>query len=409
MGVRRVVETKARGVARRLRATYVDVRQPHRDATPAVAEPNSSTGDQISVSVDQNVPGDEFHSILHTLRTAELRCVPKGARRVVSVGASGRWYFDWFEDCVGPLELHVGVEAFEEQPAELPANVQWVPSTADDLSSIADDSIDLVFAGQTTEHLWPDELVGFLSEAARVLRADGLLVVDSPNRLVTQALHWSHGGHTIELSAAEMTELLELAGFRVETCTGLWRCRYGTEVHSLEHGVQSRSEVAERSSGGVRSPDDSFVWWINARRLSDVAVDAGELAARTRRFFDTLWDERVCRGMTVWPQREVAVAAGEQVELASLPFLFGARSWYVEVDVLPNRDALESLTVELTAPGTVIHHLDAESGEGVSDTTVRWRVDQPWLSFATSIVVRARASAPSIIQLPVRLRPIDGW
>ncbi|MEO8695226.1 MAG: class I SAM-dependent methyltransferase [Acidimicrobiales bacterium] len=358
---------------------------------------------------DDNVPSDEFHSILHTLRTAELRCVPKGARRVVSVGASGRWYFDWFEDCVGPLELHIGVEAFEEKPVDLPANVEWVASTADDFTSIADDSVDLVFAGQTTEHLWPDELVGFLSESARVLRPEGLLVVDSPNRLVTQALHWSHGGHTIELSADEMTELLDLAGFRVETCTGLWRCRYGDTIRSLEDGVRSRADVADRSSGGVRAPDDSFVWWINARRKPDATVDRRALLERTRQFFAALWDERVTRGMTAWPQPQVAVAAGEQVEIGSLPFLLGVRSWDLELEILPSHRSLDSLTVAVTAPGTVIHQLDRGAAEVVSDTTLRWRFDQPWLSFATGIVVRAHAATPSTIELPVRLRPVDGW
>jgi SAM-dependent methyltransferase len=406
-----VVAEVAGRVVRSLRTSYRALRASRdRDAPSTIsADPFAPDGGSTEPSAERNVPSDEFHSILHTLRTAELRTVPKGARRVVSVGASGRWYFDWFEDCVGPLDRHVGVEAFEPMPSDLPANVEWVPSTADDLRSIADASVDLVFAGQTTEHLWPDELVGFLSEAARVLRPDGLLVVDSPNRLVTQALHWSHGGHTIELSASEMAELLDLAGFRVETCTGLWRCRYGDEVRGLEEGVQSRAEVAERSISGVRSPDESFVWWINARRHETAAADSRQLAQRARHFFDEHWDDRVCRGMTVWPQREVSVAAGEKVELVSLPFLLGPRKWDIELDIEPNQRSLDSLVVEITAPGVVLHHLDADSCEAVSESTVRWRVDQPWLSFATSIVVRASASVPATIQLPVRLRPVDGW
>ena len=397
-------------VADRLRSSHRFPLDLHKPSAPSVDDaPSAPTADPPASNEVSFVPSDEFHSILHTLRTAELRCVPKGAKRVVSVGASGRWYFDWFEDCVGPLELHVGVEAFEERPLDLPANAEWVASTADDLSSIADASIDLVFAGQTTEHLWPAELVGFLSEAARVLRPGALLVLDSPNRLVTQELYWSHGGHTIELSASEMIELLEFAGFRVETCTGLWRCRYDDAVLGLEDGVDSRAEVAERASSAVRSPDESFVWWINARRQPDAAIDRLELAARTRQYFDAHWDDRVCRGMTVWPQREVSVEADEEIELESLPFLFGARSWVVELDISPNRLSLESLSVELRTPGAVLHHLDVESSEAVSDSTVRWRVDQPWLALATSIVVRARASSHTVIQLPVRLRPVDGW
>lgn len=407
--MKQVLATKTRGALRRLRASYCELRYGHADTTDAATNAASPIGGNSLESPDQNVPSDEFHAILHTLRTAELRCVPKGARRVVSVGASGRWYFEWFEECVGPLERHIGVEAFEEKPADLPANVEWVASTADDLGSIADASIDLVFAGQTTEHLWPDELAGFLAESARVLHAGGLLVVDSPNRLVTQALHWSHGGHTIELSAAEMTELLELAGFDVETCTGLWRCRYGDVVRSLEDGVQSRAEVADRSSGGVREPDDSFVWWINARRRAGALVDRDLLAARIREHFDALWDERVCRGMVDWPQRTVAIGAGDQFEISSLPFLLDAREWEIEIDVAPDHRALAALSVDVAAPGTVLHHLDETTFEPISETTVRARFEQPWLSFATSLVLRGHASTTATITLPIRLRPLRGW
>ena len=113
--------------------------------------------------------------------------------------------------------------------------------------------------------------------------------------------------------------------------------------------------------------------------------------------------------MTLWPQREVAVNAGAQVEVGSLPFLLAARSWDIELDITPSHRSLDALAVEVTAPGTVIHHLDRDAAEVVSDTTLRWRFDQPWLSFATGIVVRAHAATPSIIELPVRLRPVDGW
>ena len=41
--------------------------------------------------------------------------------------------------------------------------------------------------GQTVEHVWPEELAGFLSEANRVLGPQGWIVLDSPNRRITQS------------------------------------------------------------------------------------------------------------------------------------------------------------------------------------------------------------------------------
>ncbi|MGH9135183.1 MAG: methyltransferase domain-containing protein, partial [Ilumatobacteraceae bacterium] len=173
------------------------------------------------------VPSEYFHAVLHELRTVELERLPKGARRALSVGASGRWYFDWFERSVGQLDVHIGVEAFEAEPADLPSYVHWIPTSADRFDGVADEDVDLVFAGQTSEHLWARELADFLVQSHRVLRPDGRLVVDSPNRLVTEHLRWSHGGHTVELAAGEIRELLRLAGFRPESLRGLWRCRFG--------------------------------------------------------------------------------------------------------------------------------------------------------------------------------------
>jgi len=58
---------------------------------------------------------------------------------------------------------------------------RYTAATADRFEGVEDDSVDLVFAGQTTEHLWAHELTGFLLQAHRVLHVDGLLVMDSPN------------------------------------------------------------------------------------------------------------------------------------------------------------------------------------------------------------------------------------
>lgn len=117
----------------------------------------------------------------------------------------------------------------------------------------------MVFAGQVIEHLWADDVAGFLLESHRALRQDGHLVLESPNRRVTEAIGWHHPQHTAELSVDEATRLLTLAGFEVLDVRGIL-LGYERERHALPPSWEERAQLAEDR------PEDSFVWWIVARR-----------------------------------------------------------------------------------------------------------------------------------------------
>ena len=105
--------------------------------------------------------------------------------------------------------------------SEFSENVEWVATTLGDLSPVADGEIDLVFAGQVIELLWADTFAGFFIEARRVLRPGGSIVIDSTNRHVTLGVDWVYHEHTVELTVAEITELLEVAGFTPWTARNL--------------------------------------------------------------------------------------------------------------------------------------------------------------------------------------------
>ena len=221
-----------------------------------------------SLSTDQTrqpspaTPPVVLHAALHEGRSIALADMPPGAEVVLSAGANGLWYFEWFDQEYGPVKHHIGVEAYMPRPDGLPDNVEWVEAdlaAPAGVAAVGTGSVDLVFSGQNLEHLWPDQTVAFLVESNRVLRDDGLLVVDSPNRALTEAYQWSMAEHTVELEPSEAVNLLGLAGFAVERMKGVWLCREAGRLLPLDPtsamfgagGYARRVAMATAASGGL--------------------------------------------------------------------------------------------------------------------------------------------------------------
>jgi SAM-dependent methyltransferase len=402
------LRTRARLLVDRVAAPYVATivgelrREQQTDSTSSLTTdgaPNPGGG-----RPDSGVPSNWFHQLNHELRTMELERLRGTARRVVSVGASGRWYFDWFESCVGPLDLHIGVEAFEPEPLDLPRNAQWVQSTADRFDGIADQSVDLVFAGQTCEHLWADELLGFLLESHRVLQSGGRLVLDCPNRLVTERLRWSHGGHTVELSSGEIAELLECAGFRVESIRGIWRCCFGDEVMDLESGSELGSVVVRRIATAADRPDDSFIWWIVAR--PNGSPDGDALMRHIDALFAKHWPTRICRGM--WPgpgHHSTRLDPAASTTIRSLPVYLRAGTTTFTMRLSSGHiPDLGDWHVTLTGPGGEVLG-DARPVAESTGTAATWAFELPQLAFAASVGIHAPELKSQVeIEMPLDVR-----
>ncbi len=239
-----------------------------------------------------------LNTVLHALRTEYLKVMPPGAQTLVSAGCSGRWYFDWVDQNYGAVTKHIGVEAYSPKPADLPANAVWLPEPIDAMTSVADGTADLVFAGQTVEHLWPAQLAGFLLEARRVLRPDGWLVMDSPNRLITQMTSWHQPQHTAELRVDEIVALTQMAGFTVERVKGLWLC-YDRDRHALlplEPAFDVLDATQEpRAVGAIERPADSFIWWLEARPNDTPPAARAELTARLQAIYETAFEAAISR------------------------------------------------------------------------------------------------------------------
>lgn len=247
-----------------------------------------------------NLEVNDFNNLLHLLREGELRQLPKASQHFISVGCAGTWYFEWIEKCCGPIALHTGIEYYSPKPDDLPAGVQWIANTAGDMSSIANDVGDILFSGQNIEHLWPADVTAFLSESWRVLKPDGLLVIDSPNRMVTAKAVWSHPEHTIELTPDEARKLVEASGFEVTALRGIWLCTDSATAQVMPFGdllAVDPFSLKERMDGAANRPNESFCWWLEARktqRQPNLALANNLVAAA----FNKAWPERVNRLLT---------------------------------------------------------------------------------------------------------------
>jgi SAM-dependent methyltransferase len=274
-----------------------------------------SAPDGVPAGVAMSAPSLDINYLLHHSRGALLRTMPPGARRMLSAGCAGNWYFDWIEETYGRVPEHLGIEYYAPKPDGLADNVTWISNTASNMSAVEPESCDLVFSGQNIEHLWPEEVSGFLLEAARVLKPGGHLVVDSPNRLLTAPLNWSHPEHTIELTLAEITTLMQMAGFDITAAYGIWLCRDARRDRLLAFDPKVPQEgwsITERLILARDRPADSFLWWVEGAR-SRRTPDAAGVRAMMDDLFRQHWPERVQRLLVSAGHASRRTEAGEWI------------------------------------------------------------------------------------------------
>jgi SAM-dependent methyltransferase len=188
------------------------------------------------------------------------------ARRILSAGCAGTWYFEWFAEKYPYLvEKHIGVELYSA-PADLPPGITWIQGNIGDLSAVETASVDLVFAGQVIEHLAIGELAGFLCEANRVLVDEGLFVLDSPNFSITNLVGWRNPEHNVEYTYDQIRTLLQDSGFEIQGAKGIGLCVDPVTKHCW--GLDYQTERHRRELLAPRFPEHSLIWWVTAKKRS---------------------------------------------------------------------------------------------------------------------------------------------
>jgi len=96
-----------------------------------------------------------------------------------------------------------------------------------DLSRFDDGSFDVVYSGQTFEHVPPDVGREVLAEAFRVLAPGGVLYLDTPNGRICRlqmegtGLQFTNPDHDVEYDHDEIVPLFTDAGFVIDQAWGL--------------------------------------------------------------------------------------------------------------------------------------------------------------------------------------------
>ncbi len=362
----------------------------------------------------------DYLEALHQARSFCLAAMPSGARTVLSVGASGNWYFEWFAQAYGEVERHIGVEAFVDRPSELPGNVEWVAADLagpDGVASVESSSVDLVFSGQNIEHLWPEQVVAFFVESNRVLRDGGWLVVDSPNRDITASYHWTMGEHTVELTPHDASVLLAAAGFEVVTMKGIWLCRNSGKLMDLEPPgtVAGAPQVLARMMLATNRPEDSFLWWAEARKVSEPDVVALERSVGA--IFAEHWEERVGR-MRSNEGASVALSDGRdgvRLEKGSLGYLLfgpylalrpGFYELSMELEWSACMDQSDPIGImEVVASQEILGEVPVFASSVSGKTTVRYTVELGELTFGVEARLKSTGTAQLTAPLTLSMSP----
>jgi hypothetical protein len=207
---------------------------------------------------------------LHHSRCDFVRMLPR-ARRILDLGGTDQGdpsgalvsmgYPYAFEELVivdlphgDRHDLYAG-SATVDQVASPLGPVRYCYHSMVDLSSHADASYDLVFSGQSIEHVTERDADTMLAGVHRVLEPGGWFCLDTPNRRITalqlgDAL--TNPDHELEYTDEQLTAKLVSAGFEIAGAYGLSYCG-----ESAAKGVFSAEEMA-RHRGVHAEPADCY-------------------------------------------------------------------------------------------------------------------------------------------------------
>ncbi|CAG0927778.1 putative S-adenosylmethionine-dependent methyltransferase/MSMEI_2290 [Thermoflexales bacterium] len=126
--------------------------------------------------------------------------------------------------------------------------IRYIHTVMTDMSGLADASVDMLWLGQSIEHITQAQARQVYGEALRVLKPGGYFCLDTPNRTLTRlqsSFGYIHPEHKHEYRPAELAHQLTRAGLVVKRTLGVCPMPYSVRRQRfypqeiLDHGEVS--------------------------------------------------------------------------------------------------------------------------------------------------------------------------
>ncbi len=166
------------------------------------------------------------------------------------------------------LDLPPGERMFPapEVPLKLKhesCEIEYVYRSMSDLACFEEASFDLIWSGESIEHITPEEAEKVFAQVYKLLKSDGMFALDTPNRRVTKLQcpnSYIHPEHKIEYYYEDLVRILEKHNFKIVETKGL--------VELPESLSQSNflAEEAIINSALNDNPQNSYMFYVCCMR-----------------------------------------------------------------------------------------------------------------------------------------------
>ncbi|MBN2134186.1 MAG: DUF4214 domain-containing protein [Acidobacteria bacterium] len=131
-----------------------------------------------------------------------------------------------------------------------------------DLSNFPDNSFDLVWCGESIEHITKQETEKMLSDIQRILKDGGHFCFDTPNRAITELQvgkkHFIHPEHKYEYRYDEMKDILKKLGMKIAKTQGIVNMK-----KSLKKEEFLVDEFIDGIDDGINNhPESSYLFYF---------------------------------------------------------------------------------------------------------------------------------------------------
>jgi hypothetical protein len=147
-------------------------------------------------------------------------------------------------------------------------NIEYVYGSMTDLSCFQQDYFDLVWSGESIEHITTEEAEKLFDQVYKLLKPGGKFALDTPNRKGTKLQfpnNYIHPEHKLEYYYDDLCKLLEKHNFKIIESKGIIDLSTSIEKSSMEHFNHEfmNSQLINDN------PDQSYCFYICCMRAED--------------------------------------------------------------------------------------------------------------------------------------------